>query len=299
MPLGPDSRRDRLPRPDRELERSAGRLHPGRRIRPQRDRHRDLRLLGDLDVTKRSGFLHDLVAGHRGRRLHHHRLFHRIVGRDRIGRRRKHADRLPLPGLDLDGAMEGEASRNVLHVDPNRPIKTFRPRGGECQFAAAAGADLRILPADGDGERWLRRPNGHRVAEVVGVRGRAKAAGVGEPKAVFAVGRRREEQLRVDPEPLRRIVIVFEKDSHHRQPVGHGLASGRQRLHDPRRLAERVRDGGGAEERLPIPVAGIDREAGVGPLRIPPEPDHLAVRVQIFVEFHLHPVLEPEVGRLG
>ena len=53
-----------------------------------------------------------------------------------------------------------------------------------------------------------------------------------------------------------------------------------------------------AEERPPIATAGIDREARVGPLRIPPQSHHLTVGVEILVEFHLHPVLEPEVTRL-
>ena len=293
-----DPRRDRLPRSDRELERLTWPLHDGRCIRPRRDRDRHLRLVGELDVAKRANFLHHIPAGDGGRCLHHHGLVRLLVRRHGIGRRREHDDRLLLPSLDLHRSVEGVACRKILDVDADRALESLRPRGRKCEFASAARTHLRILPTHRNGERWQGRSHRERVVKVVRFRCDPGPADVRKPQKIVAIGRRHEEQLRIHTETLRRFVVVLVQHPKHRQAIRCSRGTGRQRLHDPRRLTEGMRDGGGTEKCLPLAVAGIDGKAGVGPPRILPEPDHLAVGIKVFVELHLPPVLEPVVARL-
>ena len=179
--------------------------------------------------------------------------------------------------------MKREARRQVLQGNLDRPFKALRPRGGECQFAATAGAHLRILTTHLDAERGLRRTDRERVAIVVRLRCRPRSTDVREPHDEVAVCRRRKEDLRVGTESLRRLVVVLVEHAKHRQAVGGGRRSGRQWLHDPCRLAQGVRDGRRAKKRLSAAAARIDHVARVGALRISPESDDLAARVEIFV----------------
>ena len=85
VPLGLDPRRNRLSRANRKLERPARRRRLRHAVLARRDRHRDLRLLRELDVAERAGCLRYVTASDDGRRLHHHGLVSLLVRRHRIG----------------------------------------------------------------------------------------------------------------------------------------------------------------------------------------------------------------------
>ena len=70
-----------------------------------------------------------------------------------------------------------------------------------------------------------------------------------------------------------------------RQAVGNELRSRRVGLDDVARLAQRVRERRGIEVAPAASLARIGHESGIGPARIQPELDDLAVGIQVFVEF--------------
>ena len=295
VPRDLDPRRDRLPGTDRELDRLAGHLADHAPVGAGEDLDGHLRCRGQADVAERAEVADNLPAGHRGRGPHRDLLVGRLVGSGGVCRRPEHAQRLPLPRLDLDRTVEREARRKPLDLDADRALETLAAVRREREFPAAARADLGIAAAERHIEGRLRGTNPQRV-----MKGRlgAETAAVAHPGHVLAVRRRHEHHLGVGAEPPHRLVVVFEVHAEQRQAVRRRPRSCRQRFDDPRRLAEGMGDGGGVEERVPVAGTGVDVEPGVGTARIKPEPRHLAVGIQVLVEFQLVLVVKAEVARL-
>ena len=177
-------------------------------------------------------------------------------------------------------------------MDANGALESFTTGRYEADFTTTARAYLRIHAIDAHGELGLLRAD----REPVGIIGTAaKSPSVGHANQIPSGRGCGEEQHRIHPRQTAGIVVVLIVQSKHGQAIGNGPTARRIGLHEVSGLIERMRQGRGSKEGLTTPLARINLEPGIRPARIEPQPHHLTVGVQVFVQFHFGPVLEAKV----
>ena len=177
-------------------------------------------------------------------------------------------------------------------MNANGALEPFTTGGHEANLTTTARADLRVQSFDAHGEIRLLRTDG----EPVGVIGdAAKSAGVGHANQVPSGRGCGEQQHGIGPRLTAGIIVVLVVQSKHGQAIGNGPTARRIRLHEVGRLIERMRQRRSSKDRLTTSFTGIHLEPRIRPARIEPQAHHLAIGIQVFVQFHFGPVLESKV----